>query len=84
MTFRWNEEKEVLLKTTRKISFTEVVYAINNGGLLNTIPHHNRDNQVIFVVRIASYVYAVPEGNNSYFLKTIYPNRDLTKEYKNV
>jgi len=37
----------------------------------------------MFIVEIGGYVYAVPftENDNSYFLKTIFPSRKLTKKY---
>lgn len=84
--FEWNEEKNKLLKRTRKISFEEIVSAIQNGGLLDRIKHFNPEkypNQFIFYVAYKNYVYSVPfvENNNKIFLKTVYPNREATKYY---
>ncbi|MCL2519737.1 MAG: toxin [Spirochaetaceae bacterium] len=87
MYFRWNGEKEKTLNNTREISFEEIVKSINNGGLITTELNKLYSNQIIFVVRIKGYVYAVPavpEGDNCYFLKTIYPSRKLNKKYKDT
>ena len=83
MIFSWNEEKNELLKITRNVSFEEAVLAINHS-LLNVEKHNNIANQIIFVVIINNYVHRVPavnEGNNNYFLKTIYADRKGHKKY---
>ncbi|MBI3559077.1 toxin [Candidatus Gottesmanbacteria bacterium] len=74
--FEWNREKNEILKIQREISFSEVVVAIEAGGLLDII-------QKMFVVNINNYVYLVPfaEGDEKYFLKTIFPSRKMTKKY---
>lgn len=84
--FEWNEDKNELLKKIRNISFEEIVVAIQNGGLLDRLKHHNAEkypNQFIFYVKYENYVYSVPfvEDNNKIFLKTIYPDREKTKLY---
>ena len=51
------------------------------------IEHYNfkqYPNQEIIVVDIQNYVYIVSfvdEGNNTLFLKTIFPHRKFTKKY---
>lgn len=40
--FDWNEEKNEILKRTRGISFEEIVNAIGNGNLVDTILHPNQ------------------------------------------
>jgi hypothetical protein len=51
------------------------------------IEHHSgeRSNQHIILVRLNSYIYAVPcvITNDDIFLKTIMPNRKYNKIYKN-
>ena len=84
--FDWNTEKNLLLKSNRNISFEDVVYHINHGGLLNTIEHPNQDHyfgQKIFIVDIEKYAYIIPfvEDDNFIFLKTIIPSRKMTKLY---
>lgn len=84
----YSQEKNILLKQTRGISFDEVKQAIEKGKTLDNIAHFNQKkyaHQRIFLVVINEYVYAVPyvfnKERNVVFLKTIYPNRVLTKKY---
>ncbi|MDO9577546.1 MAG: hypothetical protein Q7J16_06635 [Candidatus Cloacimonadales bacterium] len=75
-----------MLKKQRNISFEEIVFQIQNDGLLEIIKHPNNDkyvNQKIFVVIYNNYVYLVPfiEKENEIFLKTIFPGRKYTKKY---
>ena len=82
----WNQEKDKLLKSKRGIGFQEIVDAMNNGGLLDTLEHFNLKkypNQRFFVVEIKNYVYVVPfvENGEKIFLKTVYPSRDYKKLY---
>jgi len=84
--FEWNEEKNKWLKENRNLSFEEIVFFIENGGLLDTYEHPNKDKyprQSIFVVQTESYVYLVPyvEEEKYYFLKTVIPNREAKKKY---
>jgi hypothetical protein len=85
--FRWNAAKNEWLKRERKISFEQVLLAIDEGGLMSKIEHPNRDkypNQRIFEVFTNNYVYLVPfvEDADGYFLKTIIPSRSATKRHK--
>ncbi len=84
--FDWNEEKNETLKKTRNTSFEEVVLAISNEKILDIVEHHNKEkyaNQKMFIVEIRNYAYIVPfvEDDKKYFLKTIFPSREATKEY---
>jgi len=84
--FEWNEEKNKWIKENRNISFEEIVFFIENGGLLDTYEHPNKKKyprQSIFVVKTESYVYLVPhvEEEEYYFLKTVIPNREAKKKY---
>jgi hypothetical protein len=70
----------------RGLSFEEIVFYIESGGLLDDIVHPNTEqypNQRIFVVGIEDYVYLVPyvENQDEVFLKTIIPSRKFTKMY---
>jgi len=85
-TFRWNQEKNAELKRNRRISFEDVILAIDSGGLLDVVEHPNRrryPNQAVFVVVVAGYVHLVPfvEEPEYLFLKTIIPSRKATREY---
>jgi hypothetical protein len=84
--FRWNHDKNEVLKIERSISFEEIVLAIEADGLLDELRHPNPDkypNQSVFVVALDDYVYLVPyvEETNYYFLKTIIPSRKATRDY---
>jgi len=84
--FNWSSEKNRALIESRGRSFEEIVFHIQNGGLLDDICHPNdRDypHQRVFVVRIEDYVYLVPyvEDEREYFLKTVIPSRKFTKFY---
>ena len=84
--YEFNAEKNGVLKEQRGISFEEIIYYISNGGLIDTIKHHNNDKyagQLFYVVDVDGYVYLVPfvRTKNKIFLKTIFPSRKHTKQY---
>ncbi|MDP2283867.1 MAG: toxin [Pseudohongiella sp.] len=87
--FRWNASKNQLLMLERDKSFEEIVFHIQNGGLLDDIVHPNTQDfssQRIFIVVIDQYVYLAPyvESDDEIFLKTIIPSRKFTKLYLGV
>lgn len=84
--FDWDNGKNERLKSERNVSFEEVVFFIEHGGLLDRVKHPNQKKyagQEMFVVLIDEYVYLVPfvEGEEDIFLKTIIPSRKATKDY---
>ncbi|NUN64296.1 DUF4258 domain-containing protein [Pseudanabaena biceps] len=84
--YTWNEAKNELLQRERGISFEDIVEAIANGYLLDSIKHPNSEqypNQSVFVVNVKGYVYCVPYvvDESSIFLKTIFPSRKIKKKY---
>lgn len=84
--FNWNSEKNQQLIEERGKSFEEVVFHIQNDGLLDDISHPNAidyPNQKIFVIAIDGYAYLVPyvENEDEIFLKTVIPSRKFTKLY---
>ena len=86
--YDWNEEKNNFIKETRDISFEEIVLAISNGKILDVVKHPDKEkhpNQKMFIIEVRNYAYIVPfvEDDEKYFLKTIYPSREATKEYLN-
>ncbi|KKS79872.1 MAG: hypothetical protein UV54_C0027G0009 [Candidatus Beckwithbacteria bacterium GW2011_GWA2_43_10] len=88
VTIEFNEEKNLLLKETRKISFDEIIEAIDKNQILDDIEHRDKKRylqQKILVVRVKNYVYAIlyvrDKKRGVIFLKTIYPSRVLTKKY---
>ena len=84
--FKWNADKNLQLILERSISFEEVVFNIEKGGLLDVVQHPNQKrypNQRIFIVNIENYAYLVPfvEQKDEIFLKTIIPSRKATRIY---
>jgi len=85
--YHFSAEKNQQLIRERGISFEEVIAAIEEGALLDILPHPNParyPNQKIYVLNINNYVCLVPfvmKDNNTIFLKTIFPHRKLTKQY---
>ncbi len=87
-TIRYSLEKNELLKEQRDISFEDVILALESGKLLDDIKHPSKEkypNQDIFIIliEIKSYVHLVPyvEDEDSIFLKTIIPSRQMNKKY---
>ena len=85
-TIRYSLEKNEILKSTRDVSFEDVILALEEGYLLDDIEHPNKEkypNQNIFIILVVvkNYVYLVPyvEDENSIFLKTIIPSRKMKK-----
>lgn len=80
-------DKNQWLKANRNISFEEVIAAIEEGNILDIVPHSNAakySNQNIYVLNINNYVYLVPfvkQSESSIFLKTIFRSRKQTKQY---
>ena len=84
--FRWDNEKNELLKTTRGVCFEQVVLLMEKGEILDTIENPIQEKypgQKIAVLMIDTYVYLVPyvENNEEIFLKTIVPSRKATNMY---
>jgi uncharacterized DUF497 family protein len=84
--FRWDNEKNELLKNSRGVCFEQIVLLMEKGEVLDTIEHPNQEKypgQKIAVVIIDAYAYLVPyiEHNEEIFLKTIIPGRKATNKY---
>ena len=85
--FEWSDAKNLQLKRERKISFEEIVFAIEHGGLMDVVPHPNPGkypNQSVYVININNYIYLVPfikDDTGARFLKTIIPSRKATQRY---
>lgn len=86
--FEFNKEKDIYLKETRGIGFEDIIEAIKQNDLVANIKHFNKvkyPNQKIYVVRIRSYIYAVPyivdRKRKVNYLKTIYPSRKMVRKY---
>lgn len=84
--FRWAQDKNDFLKHERGVSFEEITVAVENGALLEIVPHPNPEKyprQKIMVVEVAGYAYLIPfvEEDDAYFLKTIIPSRKATRDF---
>jgi uncharacterized DUF497 family protein len=84
--FRWDNEKNEMLKKTRGVSFEQVVVLMERGEILDTVEHPNQERypgQKIAVINIDEYVYLVPyiQSGEELFLKTIIPSRKATNKY---
>lgn len=84
--YNWNSDKNQELIVGRGVSFEEVIFHIERGGLLDDITHPNAveyPNQRIFAISIKGYVHLVPyvESDDEVFLKAIIPSRKFTKLY---
>ena len=82
----WNPVKNQKLIEGRGISFEDVVFCLQSGGLLDDVSHPNIEqypHQRMFVVAIDEYAYLVPyvENDREIFLKTVMPSRKATKQY---
>lgn len=77
----WNELKNERLKKVRGVSFQELL----NSQFVGLRDHHSRDNQKILLFWFKNYIWVVPFvlDDKGIFLKTLFPDRKLTKLYKN-
>jgi hypothetical protein len=85
-TVKWSQEKNQKLLRSRGVCFEDVIVAIKEGRLLDTVKHPNWENypnQFLYIVKIQGYVYMVPfvEETEYIFLKTVIPSRKHTKRY---
>lgn len=86
MKYEWDEEKNLILKKERNVSFEEVLLALSEGRLLDVLPHFNTQkypHQKLFIMTIKSYTYYIPfvEDDDKIFLKNIIPSRKYHKIY---
>ncbi len=82
----WNPDKNRKLIVERNISFENIIFSLQSGGLLDDISHPNMEkypHQRLFIISIDDYAYLVPyvENEEEIFLKTIVPSRKATKQY---
>ena len=83
--FDWNELKNARLKAEREVGFEDVLTALDEGRLLDDIPHPNQKHkrQRLLIVAINDYAFVIPyvEDDEKIFLKTIYASRKFTNKY---
>ena len=88
MRFSWKDEKNVLLKLHRQISFEEIVLSIENQQIVDVLEHPNQEKykgQIFILVEKENYIYVVPafisDSGEECHLKTIYPSRKYTDKF---
>ena len=77
----WSEEKNLILKEERGISFEDVILAIETDKVLAIeAGAPNYPHQQVLVVEIREYAFMVPMvvSEQEVFLKTIIPSRRHT------
>ena len=84
--FRWDNEKNELLRNNRGVCFEQVIILMERADVLETVEHPNQNKypgQKIATVMIDDYAYLVPyvQKNDEIFLKTIIPSRKATNKF---
>jgi len=85
--YKWNEDKNSILKATRGFSFEDAIQEISSNGVLDNYKHPNAEkypNQYIYVISLRGYIHYIPYvfDKDDIFLKNIIPSRVLNKKYK--
>lgn len=78
----WSDEKNELLKSTRIVSFEEVVAELEAGRFIGPEDNPSRPGQKRVIVRIRDYPHIIPvviDERGDWFLKTIIPSRKAKK-----
>jgi hypothetical protein len=87
VTIRWDPEKEHRLCRADDrggVTFVDCVAAIEEGRVLDELPHPTRDSELLLMLVIEGYAYVVPyvpEPDGGLFLKTVFPSRKCTAIY---
>jgi uncharacterized DUF497 family protein len=80
----WDNEKNNKLIAQRDISLEEISEMILREEYLDILENPNREEQLIFIIYIKDYIYAVPfviDEQENIVLKTAYPSRKFNKIY---
>ncbi len=80
----WDEDKNNKLITEKNISFNEFSEILLREEYLDILENPNRKDQLIFIICLQDYIYAVPfiiDENENIILKTAYPSRKFNKIY---
>jgi len=78
--FRWNEDKNKLLKEKRGVSFEEIL----GSKFIGAEKHPTRKNQMVPKFEYKEYIWIIPcvVEDEYIFLKTMFPSRKYTKKLK--
>ena len=79
-SLRWDVQKSEQLKTTRGVSFEELIHA----PLIAVKQHPKRARQRLMLFDYKGYIWVVPfvEDARGLFLKTLFPSRQYTRLYR--
>ena len=81
----WDENKNTKLKLERNVSFEQISRIITDGDLIDILEQPKKHEQMIFVLEISNYTYAVPfivDEKENIVLKTAFPSRKLHQRYR--
>ncbi len=80
LKFKWNEDKNKILKLKRGVSFEEIL----DSKFIGTEKHSTRENQTVMLFEYKNYIWIVPcvIEKDYIFLKTLFPSRKYTQKYK--
>jgi hypothetical protein len=89
-SINYSEEKNQILKTIRGLNFDDVLESLKKDNLVKDLKHFNTKkyfHQFLLLVQMRNYIYVIPyvinKNKKEIYLKTLYPSRKYTKEYKN-
>lgn len=80
----WDDEKNNKLIAERGISFDDISEIILREDYLDILENPNRKGQMIFIIFMNNYIYAVPfklDDDENIILKTANPSRKFNKIY---
>lgn len=80
MRLEWNADKNELLKRTRNVCFEQVQEKIEAGDFKGLEVNSAKKNQMRIIIKLNGYPYVVPfviTENGGWFLKTMYPCRNM-------
>ncbi len=85
--YAFDPAKNAWLIRERGISFEQIIALIESGNLIQVLEHrdHKRyPNQLLYEVDVDGYIYVVPvvRAHQTLVLKTIYPSRKATRNYR--
>jgi uncharacterized DUF497 family protein len=80
----WDEQKNMLLKKTRNVSFERAAMIIQNHEEIEVLENPVHIGQVYYIVNLNDYIHVVPavvNADGNIVLKTIFPSRKYHKRF---
>lgn len=77
---RWSPDKSRLLREVRGVGFEQLV----TSRFVGVEGHGKRANQHLMLFEFRDHIWVVPfvEADDHFFLKTAFPSRKRTREYR--